>query len=270
MAGSLMTSHSDSRKRRAEIAHRVASPKQDFFEKCTVMGCGRPTRRAAGTGLNGNFCTYHGQRKARFGSPVAPAIRATELSPYVKTALAWIRQHRADPILSLVLLSLRGLLDGAGPVDPVMNLKRRSAKYRAKVAFARLREAGVKPERLLAIHLGVAALVEDDADSHRICEFRIVQTAKAMHRLASGTHRRWDFPLPNGTIAPAEMHVYPKSSGRVLRVMGEAAEEICDLITSRERDTIRRLKREKHGPHPSQVPGWQPAWRRKLAAARGL
>jgi hypothetical protein len=186
----------------------------------------------------------------------------------VKTALAWIKDHRADTILSHVLLCLRGLLDGAGPVDPAMNLKRRSAEYRAKVAFARLREAGVKPERLLAIHLGVAALVEDDADAHRIREFRIVQTAKAMHRLASGTHRAWDFPLPNGTTAPLELHVYPKSSGRVLRVMGEELEEICDHITSRECDTIRRLKREKYGPHPSQAPGWKPAWRRKLDEAR--
>lgn len=106
--------------------------------------------------------------------------------------------------------------------------------------------------------------------SHRIREFRIVSTAKAVHRLASGTHRKWDFPLRDGTTAPLEMHVYPRSSGRVLRIIGEMLEECCAAVTGRDRDTIRQLKQEKFGLHPSQEPGWRPAWQRQReAAARG-
>lgn len=136
------------------------------------------------------------------------------------------------------------------------------------MAFARLRDADVKPERLLAIHLATAALIADDRDSHRVREFRIVQTAKAAHRLSSGTHRSWDFPLPNGGTAPLTLHVYPKSSGRVLRLMGEELEAICDRVTSRDLEAVRQLKREKYGAHPSQLPGWRPKWQRDRKAQR--
>lgn len=147
-----------------------------------------------------------------------------------------------------------------------MDLKGRSAAFRARVAFARLREADVKPERLLALHLATAALIADDRDSHQVREFRIVQTAKAVHRLSSGTHRRWDFPLANGDTAPLILHAYPKSSGRVLRLMGEELEAICDLVTSRDVEAVRQLKREKYGRHPSQLPGWRPKWQRERDA----
>jgi hypothetical protein len=73
--------------------------------------------------------------------------------------------------------------------------------------------------------MAVSALIEDDAGSHRVTEYRIAQVAKAAHRLASGTDRHWDFPLDNGSTAPLAFHAYPRSSGRVLRVIGKAIEE---------------------------------------------
>ena len=120
---------------------------------------------------------------------------------------------------------------GAGQVQ---DIKWRSAPSRARIAFARLREANIIPERLLAIHMAVSALIEDDAGSHRVTEYRIAQVAKAAHRLASGTHRHWDFPLDNGGTAPLAFHAYPRSSGRVLRVIGKAIEECCEMVTGRE------------------------------------
>jgi hypothetical protein len=135
------------------------------------------------------------------------------------------------------------------------------------VAFARLRESGVQPERLLAIHIAVAALIEDDRGSHRTEEFRQVQTAKAIHRLASGTHRKWEWPMHDGTTRPLEFHAYPRSSGVVLRVMGRELDEICGTVTDAAREAVIAQRNEKFGPHPSKLPGWKPAWQAKREAA---
>ncbi|MFK5599787.1 hypothetical protein ACFZ8E_22705 [Methylobacterium sp. HMF5984] len=255
------------RKRRAELKVRLESDTEDHLARCTIPSCHRPTMRAARVGLSAELCKYHSQRVARHGSAFAPTIRAADLKPYLATARRWIGENTADAFTIHALRCLRGLLDGAGMAEPAMDLKGRSAAFRSRVAFARLREAGVEPERLLATHLAIAALIEDDNESHRVREYRIVQVAKVAHRLASGTHRRWDFPLSDGTTAPLVMHVYPKSAGRVLRVMGEELETACELVTSRDMETIRRLKRERHGPHTSQLPGWRPRWQRERTAA---
>jgi hypothetical protein len=100
-----------------------------------------------------------------------------------------------------------------------------------------------------------------------VTEFRIVQVAKAAHRLASGTHRHWDFPLDNGGTAPLAFHVYPRSSGRVLRVIGKAIEEACEMVTGRDLQALRDLKRQLYGPHHSELPGWKPLWKRQREAA---
>jgi hypothetical protein len=125
----------------------------------------------------------------------------------------------------------------------------------------------MKPERLLAIHMAVSALIEDDAGSHRVKEFRIVQVAKAAHRLASGTHQRWDVPMDDGSTRLVEFHAYPKSSGKVLRVIGAAIEELCSSVTERDLQALRVSKRERFGKHPSQLPGWKPLWKLRLEAA---
>jgi hypothetical protein len=146
-----------------------------------------------------------------------------------------------------------------------MNLRGRSAAYRARVAFARLREAGIGTERLLAIHLGVTALIEDDFGSHRVEEFRIVQIAKAVHRLASGTHRHWEMWNPRGAPVPIEIHAYPRSSGLVLREIGEALEKACGPLSREALAEIIALKKARYGVHPSQLPGWRPVWDRRGA-----
>ncbi len=149
-------------------------------------------------------------------------------------------------------------MDSAGQVERAQDMKRMAAARRARVAFARLREAGVKPERLLAIHLAVAALIEDDRGSHRVPEYRTVQTAKSVHRLASGTHSRWNFPLHNGTTAPLAIHNYPRSSGIVLRIIGRELDQICMGVTQDALEVVRQLRMEMFGPHPSQQHDWLP------------
>jgi hypothetical protein len=252
-----------SRSRRTNIIERVKAPAGDLPGTCSIPDCGRPSMRAASAGLALCHCRYHVQFRARHGSHWCPTYKAADLKPYLQCADEWIKQRSAEPFILHSLIGLKGLLDGAGRAAMAQDIKRRSAAFRAKVAFARLREASVKPERLLAIHMAVAALIEDDAGSHRVKEFRIVQVAKAAHRLASGTHKHWEFPMSDGSTRPLAYHVYPRSSGRVLRLIGEALEEHCAMVTERDLQAVRDLKLARFGQHPSRLPGWRPLWVRQ-------
>ena len=158
-------------------------------------------------------CVYHVQRKARHGSHWHPGYRAADLKPYVRCAESWLKANDGHPIVFATWQELNVKLAMAGPVDPAMNLSGRSAAYKAQTAFARLRDAGISPDRLIAIYLATAALIEDDKGSHRVPEFRIVQAAKAVHRLASGTHRSWNIETPDGRMVPYALHAYPKIVG---------------------------------------------------------
>ncbi len=241
----------------------------DQSQLCAIPDCGRPAMRPAGVGYSETYCRYHVQFRARHGSHWHPTFKATDLKPYLAVAAEWIEEHRAEVPVAYTLIGLRGLLDGAGRAEPAQDIKRRPAASKARVAFARLREAGVKPERVLAIHMAVAALIEDDAGSHRINEFRLVQVAKAVHRLASGTHRHWDFPMDDGTTRPLHFHAYPKSSGIVLRVIGREIDELCAGVTEAALEAVRAARLAKFGPHPSQLPGWKPLWMQQRDAAKG-
>lgn len=225
---------------------------------CTIPGCSRPARQANSVVPSAFHCSYHIQIKSRHGSHWCPTYRAADLKPYLSAAASWLKNNASPAESASTDLDRR--LAFAGRVDPAMNLKGRSAAYRAEVAFARLREAGVTAERLMCIYLGVAALIEDDRGSHRVREFRIVQAAKVVHRLASGTHRRWEMWNPLGASVPAELHVYPRSSGLVLRKIGEILDRAGEPFARAAIPEILRIKTERYGPHPSHLPGWRPAW----------
>lgn len=241
--------------------------KLDNTLRCTIPDCGRLSMVAAGVGLAQTMCQRHVQLRARHGSPWCPTYKAADLKPYLTSAAQHIKQRHAEPYIAHSLMALRALLDGAGRPERAQDIKWKKAPARARIAFARLREANIEPERLLAIHMAVSALILDDNGSHRVIEYRIVQVAKAAHRLASGTHGRWTQRLTSATTRPIPLHVYPKSSGQVLRVMGKAIEECCELATERELQAVRDLKRERFGLHESQLPGWKPLWMRKREAA---
>lgn len=236
-------------------------------QSCAVPGCSRPIAQAQGRAM-GPHCRYHVQFKARHGSHWCSTYFASDLKPYLRSAARWIKENREVPQVAMALYWLNGLLLGAGRTELAHRIKGMPARERARVAFARLQEAGVEAERIIRIYLAVCTLIEDDAGSHRVEEFRVVQVAKAVHRLASGSHQRWEVPLRDGRTAPLAMHTYPVSSGFVLRVIGRQIEEACREVASASLDEIRGLKRERFGPHPSQQPGWLPPWQRQRRTAR--
>ncbi|RUW77702.1 hypothetical protein EN786_16375 [Mesorhizobium sp. M4B.F.Ca.ET.143.01.1.1] len=227
---------------------------------CSIPGCGRPTAYSAGKGRAAFHCRYHVQRKARHGSYWCATYRAAELRPYVVAASLWLAECPQQGAVGAAVRELAHILAGAGRVDPAMNLRGQPASYRARVAFARLREAGIEPRRLLAIYLGVSALIEDDLGSHRTREFKIVQAAKAVHRLASGTHRSWEMFNPLGPDIHTELHAYPRSSGLVLRKIGERLEKAGEFLAPEALPKVIAMKTSKRGPHPSHLPGWRPTW----------
>lgn len=227
--------------------------------RCPIPGCERIAISGRPGQIETCYCKYHRQHKARHGSHWHGTYRAEELQPYISCAAQWLHENREMDATRAARWEIEHRLNRAGRVDPAMNLRGRSAEYRANIAFARLRAADVEAERILAIYLGVAALIEDDWQSHNVREFRIVQAAKVMHRLASGTHRKWDVwnPRTGGTM-PYEMHVYPRSSGIVLRKMGALVEKACGDLTAQAVPAIIDLKIARFGQHPShQIPSQQ-------------
>lgn len=186
--------------------------------------------RASGVGLAAFHCRRCVEHKSRHGSHWHGTYRASELKPYLAASTSYVRRHAADKYIAAAVAAMRNTIEGAGPVEIATRLKGMSASKRARIALARLRVAGIPSERLVSIVLAVSALIEDDPHSHRTKEFRTVQICKAIHRLASGTHKVWELVDHQGRNRRIELHAFPRSSGRVLRLMGRMLEEPCELI----------------------------------------
>jgi hypothetical protein len=239
-------------KRVRKLKRRITEPGEDFMLRCTVpdpvsgIACNRPTTRAVKKGLSAFTCRYHQQHKQRHGSHWCKSPSASVLNPYLAAALSFIGAHRADPFISAALNGMGGIMASAGPVEIATRLNGLPPAHRARIALARLREAEIKPERLLAIPLAVAALIEAAPEvCHRITDWRIVAIAKTAHRLASGTHRIWPVAQPDGRTKHIEMHAYPRSSGRVLRYLGEMIEKECELVIDHHLAGVLALKADR-------------------------
>lgn len=209
--------------------------------------------RAAGKGLAIFLCKKHSQHRQRHGSAWHGTYGAEEREPYENAAAAWLQQHSERPMVIYARGRLDGLLATAGRALDATELRGLKPAARARAALARLREASIKPDRLLAIHLAISALIKEAPMSPDDKEFRLVQVAKVAHRLASGFHRTWDFPLPNGETAPVAMHKYARSTGRVLRHLGARIETCCEHLMRDHLTEFLAWKIERFGKHPFLV-----------------
>jgi len=154
------------------------------------------------------------------------------LRPYRRAADRFIRSHATDFWIIAALAALRSLLANSGPVERISDIHRMASSAKARAALARLRRANIPPERLLAIHLAVSAAVKSDpiGPGGPPNEYRIVQVAKATHRLASGYHAVYG--------PTARFDQYPKSSGQALRHLGRAVDECCEHVAREHLDAI--------------------------------
>jgi hypothetical protein len=243
-------------KRKVSFAQRISATNEGFREGCVILGCGQRTMRAAGIGLAAFHCRRHVEHKARHGSHWHGTYTAAELKPYLAAATSYIRPRaKSERFLKHALNAIALLLEEAGPTEIATRLKGMSAAKRARIALARLRVARIKPERFVAVVLAVTALIEEDPESHRTKEFRTVQIAKALHRLASGYHRLWEYEDYHGIKRRTELHAFPKSSGPVLRLIGRKVEELCESVVDKHLAGVLALKVKRYGRHPALPAG---------------
>lgn len=243
-------------KRRAAIRARLSTGVSGA-STCAIPGCSNPTLAASGKGLAAFHCRKHVEHKARHGSHWHGTYSASELKPYLAAATSYVRLRAgSDRLMKAALSAIALLLEEAGPTEIATRLKGMSATRRSRIALARLRVAGIKPERFVAIVLAVTALIEEDPGSHRVKEFRIVQIAKALHRLASGYHRVWELTDENGRSKKvSELHAFPRSSGPVLRLIGKAIEQPCEWVVDKHLSAVLALKVKRYGRHPALPTG---------------
>jgi hypothetical protein len=144
--------------------------------------------------------------------------------------------------------SIRHHLENAGPSEIATRLRWLPSRERARIALARLRDKGVTPERLLAIPVAMRGLLKEAYGYFaRDPEFRQVAVAKAAHRLASGTHKSWEFHRRDGQVVRTELHAYPRSSGQVLRHLGELLETEAELVIDHHLEAVLDLKGARYG-----------------------
>ena len=226
---------SDRQARKQDIKRRAKQPPSGPPDKCCAFGCSRLTQRSSGKGLSETHCKQHVEFHRRHGSYWKKSYSSVELAPYRKAAHSWLRSRSNDPQVQRVIAALDAVLADSGRSVVAHNLRGLSPERRARIALARVRDVGIKGGRLLEITLAIKAIMSDlgpRADP----EFMQVQIAKLIHRLASGTHKTHSgFPIRSK---------YPRSEGRVMRVLGHEVEDIAGIAADAEavREVIINVK----------------------------
>lgn len=224
-----MTSYETRRRRKTDLSQRIADGRDDAGY-CRFAGCGRRTPAAIGTGLSSRACRRHEDHYGRHGSYVQHSYPGKAIAPHRRAALAWLKAYSEEPAVIRGIRAVQAVYAGAGPSVKAGNLAGMQPAERARVAWARLRDASVPPAAVLAVWLAIEATVAADVSADTRIEFRRVQAAKVLHRMASGTHRRWERERADGRVEVTEYHKYPASRGRVLRHLGEQLERVAELV----------------------------------------
>ena len=190
-------------------------------QNCTLPGCVRLSQKSAGNGYSKRYCKQHVEFHRRHGSYWHRSLTAAQLAPFMRPARTWLKERRMDSRVKSATLAIDGLLQGAGRYENAYTIKGKPPEERAQYALARLRKAEIDPAIILERIVAVTACCESRGIDERQREYRHVQLAKSVHRLASGTHKTTSgFPLPVK---------YPRSEGQVLRHLGKWLDDIASF-----------------------------------------
>ena len=233
-----MAGHERRKKRREDVKRR-ASRGTGYYRRCMVLGCKNAPSALSGKGLNRRYCRAHEDQYERHGSYFKKSYTAAQVTPFRTASLRWLKANQADPMVHRAVEAIMALYRQAGPHIEAFRLRGLPPEERARAAWARLREAEVDPLQPLAAWLAVELALLVDPQSESKPEFKQVQAAKLVHRMASGSHRRWEQVRAGGRIVVKEMHTYPASRGRVLRHIGEQLERAVELVAAYRLDEIR-------------------------------
>lgn len=254
-----MTNWQYHQRRTAAVKAKAAEPNH-MYAYCRVMGCPKPTRAGTSDGIDIRFCRSHADQYQCHGSPYRKSYLAAELNPYRQAALLWLLNNSDDPWVSNAVSRVETLYRNAGPHQEAFSLRGVKPKERARATWARLRHHKVDPRLPVAAWLAVEMIVADEAAitgsvGTSLSEFKRVQAAKLIHRMASGTHKRWEHarqPEWSSLTAPPKVEkldVYPRSRGRVLRQVGEGLERAVELLVDHHLTAVRAFKavRDRQG-----------------------
>jgi hypothetical protein len=226
------------RMRKQDVVRRVTTSDSDY-SYCHVIGCKNPPTARTGKGLNRLYCRKHEDHFERHGSYVKASYKASEVNPYRRIALKWIKAHENDPYVAKAILKIESLYNNAGLYVEAFRLQGLKPETRAKAAWARLREKGVDSRIPLSIWLAIEMVTRSDPQGENKDEYKRVQAAKVIHRQASGTHKRWEHVRSSdGKVWVEELHKYPKSRGLVLWHIGKQLEKAAELVVDRHMDSI--------------------------------
>lgn len=236
--------------RKADI--KIRAEKSDLQHRfCCILGCKRPPRAATSDGLDTRYCRTHADQLQRHGSPYKKSYSAKALNPYRRAALAWLTANEDNFWVRNAVERVHGLYQGAGPHEEAFRLRGKTAHQRTKIHWARLRKAAIDPYLVIAAWLSIEMILQNDPQPVRTKEFKRVQAAKLVHRMASGSHRRWeqevrDLNHPGRMkLHVTELHVYPRSRGRVLRYIGQDLEQAVELLVDHHLKEIQDLKSQR-------------------------
>lgn len=221
-----MTNWSKKRERKNEVKARAANPSH-MFTHCRVVGCGKPARAGTEDGLDTRFCRSHSDHYSRHGSPYKPSYTAAQLARHRAAAEAWLEANANDKWVRNAIDRVETLYRCSGPHVEAFRLRGLSPQDRARAAWARLRKAKVDPHRVIAAWVTIELAIRADPQPETKAEYKSVQAAKLVHRMASGSHKRWgEGPTGKG------LHVYPRPRGRMIRHLGADIESAVELLTA--------------------------------------
>ena len=235
-----MSNWNSRKKRRADV-NRRASKADPMYSYCRAIGCSQPARAGTGDGLDRRYCRRHADHHQRHGSPFVGSYRADVVNPYRRAALEWLLLHLDDFWVQHAIRSVQDLYRRAGRFEEAFRLRGLPPRDRARVHWARLRQHQVDTRLIVAVWLGVEMAVIEDTQAPSGVEYKRVQAAKIVHRMASGTHKRWGNHGAAGTNSNTrvtELHVYPNSRGRILRHIGKDLERACEGLTDHVPDVL--------------------------------
>jgi hypothetical protein len=236
--------------RKIDVKDRAKSPNH-MYKNCRIVGCGKPARAAGSDGLDTRHCRSHADLLQRHGSLYKRSYPASVLNPYRRAALAWLKANKQEFWVRNAMERVLGLYHGAGQHEEAFRLRGKRADERARIHWARLRKAGIDPLLVVAAWLSVEMVISDDRQPVSTKEFKRVQAAKLVHRMASGSHRRWEQEIRDVNrpgrmkIHITEMHSYPRSRGRILRHIGEDLERAVELLAEHHLKDIQQFKKDQ-------------------------
>lgn len=182
---------------------------------------------SAGTGLNQAYCRAHVEHFRRHGSYSKSSYTAALLAPYRRDAFRRLQTHSKEQPVRTAVERVGTLYRRAG--SPVEAFRRAglSPEERAAATWAALKVRQVDPLQVLAVWLAVCACHEIDCQPERSIEYRHVQAAKLLHRMAGGTHKRWG---GQDGVRETRLDVYPASRGNVLRHLGRQVASAAESL----------------------------------------